>query len=1040
MRPEKLVISAFGPYAKEEVIDFNVLDGKNIFLITGPTGAGKTSIFDAISYALYGEASGSTRENDSLRSDFADANRLTFVELDFELRGELYHIKRMPQQLKPKVKGEGFTNQSAEAELIMPDGKVKTGANNVSNKIIELLGINKEQFKQIVMLPQGEFKKLLLADSKEREVIFRKIFGTQTFEQIQSLLNDRARALSKELEKSRDRVLANIRNIKSDEPIINDDYYDFNTVNNNIKKIIKDDKNKAKEIDKKLKEVRESIEKIQAQKIKDQNNNKLLDDKKDIEEKIKLLEAKKGEVIKNEEIVTKATNAKEIVYVESELLKLRNSEEVKIKDLKNIQDKIKQIKQELNEAKENFAKQEAREDEKNELIKSINLLNEKKPKIIEYDKKIREISSLKQKVKENECKIHNEEKSIDNIKKELKEKEELSKNILQLEKEKLKLEKQVEEKDNLIKEVRELYIVLIDYKKLLEKYDELTITFKNIEKEYKESKSDYENKEEIYMKEQAGILASGLEENVACPVCGSLEHPNPAKRLESVPTEEELKSSKKIFEDKQINYNNLLLELSNLKKNIETQLNEIINRKLKKLSQNICCAECYESGIIEVVLEQGKELGNELSLLSKKIEEIDKIIGKKSEISGRIDILNNKLNAKESILRDLRIIYTDEFGKQKAQEESIKTLEKEIPQEIRQLDVLNNRIKELELTVDKISKSIKESLDKVNYLTNLLSGENSKLKEIEKILEEVKENIKITTMTINDKIIKYNFANYDEYNLIKSFISEIDKITKEISIYKEQYKSLKDREFEINNKTMNLSRVNLDEYDEQIEKLRLEEEAITKEAKEIYSIISNNVSLLEDIKEIYVTVQQKEKRYSVIGELASLSNGQKSPYITFERFVLASYFQEIIDSANIRLSKMTGERYKLKRKEDKGKGRAQQGLELEVYDNYTGKCRHVKTLSGGESFKASLALALGLSDVVQANAGGISLDTIFIDEGFGTLDSESLENAINSLLELQKGGRLVGIISHVAELKERIESKLEIKITSEGSSIQFTTN
>ncbi|WP_368260020.1 SbcC/MukB-like Walker B domain-containing protein [Clostridium paraputrificum] len=210
--------------------------------------------------------------------------------------------------------------------------------------------------------------------------------------------------------------------------------------------------------------------------------------------------------------------------------------------------------------------------------------------------------------------------------------------------------------------------------------------------------------------------------------------------------------------------------------------------------------------------------------------------------------------------------------------------------------------------------------------------------------------------------------------------------------------------------------------------------------KEVYSLINNNSAILKEIKDIEKLISYKEEEYKVIGELSNLANGKKSPYITFERFVLASYFQEIIDSANIRLSKMTNDRFILKRKEDKGKGTSQQGLELEVYDNYTGKSRHVKTLSGGESFKASLSLALGLSDVVQANAGGISLDTMFIDEGFGTLDPESLENAINTLLELQRNGRLVGIISHVPELKERIEAQLQISVSAEGSSTKFNIN
>ena len=242
---------------------------------------------------------------------------------------------------------------------------------------------------------------------------------------------------------------------------------------------------------------------------------------------------------------------------------------------------------------------------------------------------------------------------------------------------------------------------------------------------------------------------------------------------------------------------------------------------------------------------------------------------------------------------------------------------------------------------------------------------------------------------------------------------------------------------ELREKTRELSIIDIREIEDKINVERKVESEISQKARAVYSIIDNNINILNEIKNINNTVKEKELRYKVIGELANLANGKKSPYISFERFVLASYFQEIIDAANIRLSKMTGERFILKRKEDKGKGTAQQGLELEVYDNYTGKCRHVKTLSGGESFKASLSLALGLSDVVQANAGGISLDTIFIDEGFGTLDSESLDNAISSLIALQKGGRLVGIISHVPELKERIEAKLEIKSSLEGSSAEF---
>ena len=329
MRPVKLVMSAFGPYAKEEVVDFSLLNEKNIFLITGTTGAGKTTIFDAISYALFGEASGSSRENESLRSDFADVNRLTYVELDFELKGELYHIRRVPQQMKPKVKGEGFTHQGSEAELVLPDGKVRTGTGNVTNKINELLGINKEQFKQIVMLPQGEFKKLLLADSKEREVIFRKIFGTYNYEKIQLLLNEKAKNIYKDLEKSRNSILVNLKNIKSDNISIDDKDIDVYGTIEKIEEDIVIKKEESKLVEEKLSVVRKGIEKLQANKVQSITNNNLILENSKVQLMLEEYKNREEEIKNKEKNLIKINKAKEIVYIEDELLRVEKNRQVK---------------------------------------------------------------------------------------------------------------------------------------------------------------------------------------------------------------------------------------------------------------------------------------------------------------------------------------------------------------------------------------------------------------------------------------------------------------------------------------------------------------------------------------------------------------------------------------------------------------------------------------------------------------------------------------------------------------------------------------
>ena len=542
------------------------------------------------------------------------------------------------------------------------------------------------------------------------------------------------------------------------------------------------------------------------------------------------------------------------------------------------------------------------------------------------------------------------------------------------------------------------------------------------------------------MKEQAGILALNLKKDTPCPVCGSLEHPSPAKRMDNIPTEEELKSIKNIYEKKQDEYNKVLMEMAKVKQSVDVVISDAITPRLKELSNEINCSEIFNENSFEEIKIKGIELSNELKNVKIQREELEKEISKKEKLELRLSDIEKLLNDKEDTLNKLSNEYTNLFGELRAEEETLNNIEKEVPEELRSLNLLNKKIVSLEEYLNTLIKSLDYARELKNSLNNKLTSEQSKIKELGKSIDELTNDIKDIKTSIDTKLKELNFIDYEEYEDSKKYISLIDSYTLEINSYKEDIKSLKDREKDLIKKTENLKFVNLEELDCEISSKQANLKEVDQNIKEVYSLINNNSAILKEIKNVEKLISYKEEEYKVIGELSNLANGKKSPYITFERFVLASYFQEIIDSANIRLSKMTNDRFILKRKEDKGKGTSQQGLELEVYDNYTGKSRHVKTLSGGESFKASLSLALGLSDVVQANAGGISLDTMFIDEGFGTLDPESLENAINTLLELQRSGRLVGIISHVPELRERIEAQLEISVSAEGSSTKFNIN
>ena len=324
MRPVNLIISAFGPYAKKQELDFEKLNGRNIFVITGTTGAGKTTIFDAISYALYGEASGESRENDSLRSHFAESDVETFVELDFELRGEVYKIRRSPKQPKKKVRGEGFTDKDAEAVLEMPNGKVINGVNNVNEKINEILGINKAQFKQIVMLPQGEFKKLLLANSVEREDVFRKIFNTYNFESIQKSLKEKALNLSKDRNLCKDRMKTHLNNIQGEHNIQIGEYIDFLGVINELNELIDKEEESYKDNESNIKGIKAKLEEKNKEKLIAIQNNEMLIEKEQSLKALDELLLKKESIEKSKLLSDRAKKAKEVNYIEKEYIEKAN--------------------------------------------------------------------------------------------------------------------------------------------------------------------------------------------------------------------------------------------------------------------------------------------------------------------------------------------------------------------------------------------------------------------------------------------------------------------------------------------------------------------------------------------------------------------------------------------------------------------------------------------------------------------------------------------------------------------------------------------
>ena len=1038
MRPIKLTISAFGPYASKQVIDFEELKGRNIFVISGKTGAGKTTIFDAISYALYGEASGESRETDSLRSHFADDNTETYVELEFELRGEKYTVNRVPKQKKKKARGEGYTEKSADATLTLPDGKVITKVKNVTDKIIEILGITREQFKQIVMLAQGEFKKLLLADSVEREGIFRKIFNTYDFEKIQAELKDKAANLSKNRTKSKHEMEINLKNIKGEHDIVIDEYVDFPLVIEKLKDLLERDNNIYKTLNEEGKEVDNKLQVKNQEKAIIETNNNLLKEKEIITKALDELLSKEDEYKNKSKTIIDGKNAKEVKYIEDKLIettkKLTKREEDYNLSLKNI-DSLK-LKQE--EANKLLQIEESKECDREKLSVEINNLNKLEEKIIELDSLNNKVMHLKQSAENSKLQIINNKKETEELKKSKEEKELQLKDIATLETKKVELESDIKAKNKTLDEVRELFKVIRSFQNTYIEHNNKAKEYKEFEVEYKKVKENYEKMDDLYKKEQAGILASKLQENEPCPVCGSTNHPNKATIKENlkIPTKEELKVAKENLDKLEKENLEKINNLTTLNSNKTTYL-EQVNNHLSMLSATLNIDKTFNSETAKVV----KNLGTELkSVIDKLKDELLKVIDKislKEKIEKELNLITTTINEREHSLIKLEECeknYTTELTQNITKIDEYK---KEIPENITDLKTLNNLIevktKELNISKEKLAKLRLEN----ENLAKKLEGENSTSKEINKSIEELKLEIANNKANFNEAIKEQGFDNIQTYEDAKLQISMVESLEKEVENYNSELKLTKAKQEDIINKTKDIVFMDITTIDEEIRSIQNNKKELESKLRELHAIIVGNKTILKNVENLNIEFKEIEEEYKVVGELADLANGKKAPYISFERYILASYFEDIIEAANIRLEKMTGDRFSLIRKTSKSKGAGQKGLELEIYDNYTDSSRDVSSLSGGESFKASLSLALGLSDIVQSNAGGVSLDTMFVDEGFGTLDPQSLDNAIDSLLELQRGGRLVGIISHVEELKERIDAKLEVTSTSKGSKVEF---
>lgn len=958
MRPLKLKLSAFGPYKGVTEIDMEKLGERGLYLITGDTGAGKTTIFDAITFALFGEASGENRTAGMLRSKYAEPETPTEVEMCFRYRGQDYTVKRNPEYERPAKRGGGTTIQKADAELTLPDGAVLTKPREVDRKILEILGVNHQQFSQIAMIAQGDFLKLLLADTKERQEIFRKLFETEHYKALQMQILSDAKRLFVEKEDARKAIEHYVQSTTADplSPLSVELEHahkggmltaDVLTL---LERIIADDEMRRGQLETEINEANAALEKISGH--------------------------------------LTAIGAYQ---------KLQS-------DLDRTKAQLEEAEPKLDVLQKHYEAEQAREPERKELERRITVLTEMLPQYAELGTLLqaqatreKELEKLISEQAQRTAKQTKGQQQLEAAKRELQTLGSVEAELAT---------KQAAQEANARKQ-SELRSLQMNYEALSRKQRALKTAQEDLKTamtRFEEADASYKERNRAFLCEQAGILACSLKPGDTCPVCGHAitEESHLAILSEAAPTEADVQKAQKLSEQ--------------LRMEMEEKSRTAMGRKGE-----------YEASA-QHVLQQCAALLGDVKMQNPDAPETTEACEGTPQLpsertttdapTGTVMVTAAALN--EGYQR-MRAACADAQAAAGALEAAVKALmlqakrkasfEEQIPAAEQKLEELNEQIRQAEARQIELQAAQKAARDEIE-------------KQQAKLPFPTEREARAEISRLDGLRNQADAALAQAEQALRAEEKTLAELRGSLQKLSEQAKTAEGAQYDAGTERAEQTR---------LAGLRQQRRA---EADGVIARIETNKAQLTRIKEGAAELSEKERHYAWMSELSNTANGTVagSEKMTLETYIQTTYFDRILRRANTRLMIMSDAQYELVRRKSADNIKSQSGLELDVLDHYNGTLRSVKTLSGGESFKASLSLALGLSDEISSSVGGIRLDTMFVDEGFGSLDEDSLHAAIQALAELTEGHRLVGIISHVGELKQQIDKQLVVTKDRAGGS------
>ncbi|MDF2906902.1 MAG: hypothetical protein K0R34_2223 [Herbinix sp.] len=1048
MKPIYVKMSAFGSYAGEEIVDFTDVN-HGIFLITGDTGAGKTTIFDAITYALYDQTSGGKRDGEMMRSQYANEDTRSFVELKFIYNGDIYTVIRSPRQerISKRKNKDGELTKTIDApnvELIMPDGMPFRGKIKETNqKIIDIIGLDVNQFTQIAMIAQGDFLKLLHAPSKERKEIFAKIFNTRIYWRIEEELKDRSKQIYGKLEDNRKDILREMENIRcvwdsaleeqwSATPHFLESDSDMQITL--IRQMIEEAKAKEKEISGLIQENRNELSRMMLELQQAEGINQLfsaLEKARNLQEQLKLRAEEMNSVKSKLDAARKAliVEAKEKAYLDKQkeyVACIRRIEEVKewIDQKQPLLEELLRTSEEAEIAYKNKSP---------ELGSKISKINEFLPKFLEYESKCKEYELLSKDCDFARKKL---EEVLVGIRKSIEQQKALQEEqqVLKLSAEELmvllpSVEKLTERKvglENLLVGIRELMKIILEC-------SQKELDYKTAVENAEEKAKNYEISYQRFIEGQAVILAHELKEGCPCPVCGSTMHPMIAEVSTITVTQKELehaKTAKEVADQEMLKKKDAFHRVS---QSYESKKALAEHEGRRVITPDFSVETTTEDDILNVLKECTTNLSTETAKKEKANADKEKLIRndeKLQTLMQEFEAYTLQKESEELVLKEreknLAIAETERnVMRSNLSYESAAAAREE-------LSAAQEQITSLETEKENTAKTYLALLERMNNTKGKMKTEEESLARLQGEMNTLKE-------IFDHELLLQGFLNMEVYHVSLLTVSVMEALDINLQEYNRAVIENENSMKHYAEQTYGKEKADTASLEAKKAELVDAGAKLDEANKQVYGIRSGNERILENVITLYELRRKSKEEHAIISRLEATATGKAGPKrLNFQTYIQRRYFNSILREANKRLYIMTNGQFLLKcRDVEDLSNQGEVGLDLDVYSIVNDQIRDVKTLSGGESFMSALAMALGMADIIQNCAGSIHIDTMFIDEGFGSLSDETRMQAINVLNELSEGKRLVGIISHVSELKAQIDTKLNVTKTDKGSKVRW---